>query len=361
MGEDRLTELLAHVLAADDLFRTRFCRLCGVPALANADLRTQRRLSTGRRVDLELLARENGARHVVWVEVKAGALEQPSQLHDYADELHRLYGDHGTLVALAPKGDRIFEHARTTGRLGRPLARSLTWQQVDEAIRQTGQERAGMSWRDEAALARTSALQRTLLDFHAYLQRRKEPLAIMPDDPLQVTDALALSRVPALLDRGGLIDTILDLAAAYVSDRAIERWDDRDWRGRVFRNLDPPGWAAELVNEGGAVTAQLWYCWTDVDDRPDEPRHQPIFLASLVFERPTEDGRVALADPQWSLPDWAVSCMSARNPRISAIRYLAEVATAGITLGAQAEALGTWARDKLVVLKALSRPPVEAA
>ena len=84
-----------------------------------------------------------------------------------------------------------------------------------------------MSWRDEAALARTSALQRTLLDFHAYLQRRKEPLAIMPDDPLQVTDALALSRVPALLDRGGLIDTILDLAAAYVSDRAIERWDDR--------------------------------------------------------------------------------------------------------------------------------------
>ncbi len=358
--EDRLTELLAHALAMDDDLRARFCKLCSVPGLVNADIRTQRRLSTTRRVDLELLLREGPARHATWIEIKAGAPEQKDQLHDYAVELDRLYGDQGTLVALAPTGDSIFEQARSTEAFGRPLAQSVTWQQVENEVNATGGERDGRGWRQTAGRAQATARQRTLLEVHSYLQRRKETLAIMPDDPLQVTDTLALSRVRPLRHQGGLIDTILDLAAGHVDGCSVDPWNYKDWRGRAFRGLEAPRWTHEAVEKtNGEVGLELWYSWTDAGDRHDEPRHQPIFLASLTLNRPTEECFVAMADPQWDLPEWAFPYAERhyRRARISAIRYVAEVATEGITLSGQAEALGQWASRRLKTLQALSAPP----
>jgi hypothetical protein len=76
------------------------------------------------RVDLTMLLVNDDGEHLVWIEVKAGALEQPKQLERYARELRERIG-RGTLVALAEAGDPLLRRAREQG-----LAAPLSWQQV---------------------------------------------------------------------------------------------------------------------------------------------------------------------------------------------------------------------------------------
>jgi hypothetical protein len=260
-------------------------------------------------------------------------------------------------VSREPGQVQILDVARGPGPLGEPLAQAVEWQQVIAQLNASGRERDGNAWRERAAKPDACLSQRTLLELYAYSQRPTGALKVMPDEPLQVIDALALSRYHDLLDPGGLIDGLLEFAADHVGLGPVEPWTWQDFRGLTFRGAEPPEWAKGFVAPGGEASLQLWYSWTDDSDRPDDARNQPIFLASLVIEPPSEEGRIALRDAVWTANEWAFPTETKKDYRISAIKYLAEVATSGVTLSSQAEALGAWARTSVDRLRALTYPP----
>jgi hypothetical protein len=177
------------------------------------------------------------------------------------------------------------------------------------------------------------------------------------DEPLQPVDALAVSRAHALLEPGGQIEAVVTLAARELAHELREPYHDqrREWFGYGLQDLEPPAWAIRPPFVGG--TMELWFNWTDAEDRPEEPRNQPIFLASLVFDQPSEEARIALQRGFW--PEW-FRCDTKHQVRISALRYLSELATSEITLTGQAEQLAGWAQQAFVGLKALTEPPGNA-
>ncbi len=113
-GEDRLTEVLAHVLSLDDEARDGLCGILNLPSYDDASITTQLPLLSGRRVDLEMQLRDSSGWHVVWIEAKIDAKEQQRQLLEYACELTERYSRHGTLVAVAREGSHILELPRST-------------------------------------------------------------------------------------------------------------------------------------------------------------------------------------------------------------------------------------------------------
>jgi hypothetical protein len=357
--EDRLTELLALLLAGDKRFRSRFCHLVGVPDLLHVDVRTQRRLRTGRRVDLEVILRHDTNVHVVWIEVKAGALEQPNQLKDYSKELDVLYPGRHTLVALAPSGDKIFATAALLRSDGRQLARAISWQMIREQINQSALERAktGMPWRKSAIDEDASAELRVLAEIDGYLDTNRRVLRLMRDEPLQTTDSLVLSRYRDLIDKGGLVDALLTTAVGLSGVANPERWDWRDYRGYVLPRLAVPAWGPGL-NASRAPTLQLWFATTDLEDRPEEPRNQPVVLASLVFDPADEHCRLSVRNSSW--PEGVLPHADSTQARLSMTIYLAELATSGVTLASQAEYLWNWAEQAFRRLAQLAPPSLAA-
>lgn len=350
--EDQSTELTAHVLRSDPRFRARFCERIGAPLFPHADIRTQRPTASGRRVDLELILRGLRTSHAVWIEVKAGAPEHDSQVTAYRSDLSRLYPGRYTIAILAPVGDEIFA--------AHPWAAHMTWQQLAGLLDEVGREDSGTGWRQHASADDARVAQRTLLELNEHLQRRRRALKVMPDDPITVLDSLVLSRFHALHDKGGLIDCLLDLAVTHIEGgegTASWRWHE-ETRGRVVRGLPLPEWAAELNRGGDEPYFELHFAWTDRFIRSHEPRDQPLFLASLALNNPTEQCRAALSSREgWALSPELLTAVSNRHASISKLRYVAEVATSGITLASQAERLGQWAADAFKDLAMAPRPP----
>lgn len=222
MGEDWLTEFLAYVLNTDPDARDALGVLLHLPRYREGSVTTQLPLLNGRRVDLELQLQDDTAWHVVWIEAKIDAEEQPNQLLDYRTELLRRYGTRGSLVALGKDGSEILttaleRHVIPPLREPTQLAEPVSWQQLSRAFDHVGADRAGGArWRRDANQAATPTVQRTLHDFLHYLQGRG---LAMNDDPLTLTDGLVASRGPELFDkRDGLISRLLSLAAGRITD-----------------------------------------------------------------------------------------------------------------------------------------------
>jgi hypothetical protein len=155
-----------------------------------------------------------------------------------------------------------------------------------------------------------------------------------------------------------MLDSLIGLAVGHIGGGEPEMWRSLDIRGYEIPVLPTPSWAAPLNAGADDPTMQLWFSWSDDGDCPDEPRHQPIAIAALVFDRATERCRIAIRDGLWPRP--ASAFTDQRQARISEILYLNELATAGITLTEQAEHLGVWARSAFERLAALEAPVVSA-
>lgn len=125
------------------------------------------------RVDLTMSLVSVDERHPVWIEVKAGAREQPDQLERYARELRRRFSD-GRLVALAEAGDPILQSASE-----HELATPLSWQQVLDLCTRVAEDRDvgdGREWRRRARSSEAPApahLGRVLLVSRASEGRRE--------------------------------------------------------------------------------------------------------------------------------------------------------------------------------------------
>lgn len=96
--EDRTSEILAYTLGHDPAARRALCDLARATWQKERTIVTQRRVTNADRIDIELSLFGDGTVHVMWIEVKEWAAEQPEQLVRYARELRRLYPEHSTLV-----------------------------------------------------------------------------------------------------------------------------------------------------------------------------------------------------------------------------------------------------------------------
>jgi hypothetical protein len=311
--------------------------------------------------------------HVVWIEAKIDAEEQPNQLLDYRTELLRRYPTGGSLVALGRDGSEILTTAlerHLIPPLEEPtqLAEAVSWEQLAKTLDQVGADRAGGArWRHDANQPATLAVQRTLYDFLHFLEIRG---LAMNDDPLTLTDGLVASRGRQLFDKhDGLISRLLTLAGDRIAHPVGDVADPWYWpgagdfcsaQGRCW-SLGAEAWPV-LINPTGESTAQLWFRTTDEEDRPRDARNQALFFASLVVDPAPAPVIAAFDNPEWrtSLPPDVAVVTRKREARVSKLRYLGEIASVGITLPQQAQDLAEWASTSLTELLSLAPPPVPA-
>ena len=178
---------------------------------------TQQATPAGRRVDIELRL-VDGARlqHVIWLELKEWAREQPEQLADYARDLALRYTGRSTFVALAPRGHGVLDVARLTV----PPATPLSWEEVAIACDQTGTGAYGSGWRRRPADPEARAGSRILLEFLGLLQSRGVVSAV---EPLEVLDVLVGLRSEAVLTHpDGSVACLLDAAAAELAEYEVD-------------------------------------------------------------------------------------------------------------------------------------------
>ena len=113
----------------------------------------------------------------------------------------------------------------------------------------------------------------------------------MPDDPIQVIDALVAKRADELLDpKAGLISRRLEMAVRELKERpAVDElssvvagvlWECGGDKHYWWSTLQSPSWPAGL---DGDAYLDLWFRKTDAPDRNPEAREQPVFLASVEF------------------------------------------------------------------------------
>lgn len=361
IGEDRTTDLLACLLGLDVEARRAFLDLVEAPWLATVEILTQRLLPGVGRVDVELRLTQGSRLHVIWIEAKVGtAAEQPRQLYRYARALRNLYGRRGTLVALAPDHDRLFNSAREPLKIDDRVvacrtAVPMTWAQLGKSLENVGEQRGGRRWRSGTAAEGARADQRTLANFLDYLVREG---LVEPNDPISSTDAFVARRYYSLLDpKQGAIARLLDLATSQITLVAdsppFKSWTYGVWQGRHVPW--PGGWATQL-NEEGRTSADLFFAPNDDEDRVDEPRDEPAFFAALVFDPAPPSVVEMLSDPQWLLPADVMRHARSRYVRLTKLLYLSELAVRGVTLSQQAESLATWASARFAELQMLPDP-----
>lgn len=325
---------------------------------------TQREIpEVGGRVDLELRLTESNRVHVVWIEVKVGAVEQWQQLDRYARELRRRYGDDSTLVALAEDADQIFVSATAPitfedGKQQDSTATTLTWQKLGNLLDSVGRRRGGLGWRATKIAFDDRADQRLLSDLLTYMEGEG---LVSSDDPITTSDAIVVSQADRLLEsKDSAIARLLHLTAARIpwfADANVKPWDTIGSHGRSVPC--PSGWPAEL-NDGGVTWAQIGLL-SSAEDIRFEPRREPVFYAGIAFEPATPPALEALTNPAWGLPSGFIvnrwgGVRTARNIFLPKLLYLGELAVLGVTLSIQAEQFGTWAATAFAELLAMPDP-----
>jgi hypothetical protein len=360
IGEDVLTEMLAHVLVTDDDVTAGVAEAVGLDGEKWRAERVSTQESTPEgRVDLTMSLVNDDGEHLVWIEVKAGALEQPKQLERYARELRERIG-RGTLVALAEAGDPLLRRAREQG-----LAAPLSWQQVLDLCTRVAEDRDlgdGREWRRRARSSEAPARQRTLAEFCWYLERRRVAVNI---EAVTDEDVIAAARTERLLIDGGTIDQLLLSASAGLAGFARgETYSTSGSGDRIGLErglaLTPTEASASWLVEQRAV-AELWFSTAGYDELGRDVEGEPSFYTGFTFAAPvTPAVAEALRNPAWQkeLPDgvfvagvegWGIWLVSARS--------LSELARAGDSFADQAAALATWCEESLRAIGGAHPPP----
>ena len=358
--EDQLGELFALVLQTHDELLDALLGRIHVARHHEREVVTQQATPAGRRVDIELRL-VDGARlqHVIWLELKEWAREQPEQLADYARDLALRYTGRSTLVALAPRGHGVLDVARLTV----PPATPLSWEEVAIACDQTGTGAYGSGWRRRPADPEARAGSRILLEFLGLLQSRGVVSAV---EPLEVLDVLVGLRSEAVLTHpDGSVACLLDAAAAELAEYEVDpssSWPKQRgiaaWQGRILASRSsPPPWP--FVNREWNGVATLAFQPSDKWTLAKRgPRDQPIFVAGFIFDPAPANVISAVEDVagEAQLPEDVAVEIHKKSLQILKWVYMSEVVTWGTTITEQAQALAASAGRSMRAIATLAPP-----
>jgi hypothetical protein len=341
LHEDRLTEVLACVAKVNEAFAASLVRMAGlIPRKGeHHEVGTQQGTSGGRRVDMEIAAYDGPAHtKLVWVEAKDGAVYQPNQLSDYAEQVQDPVDGHpdGRVLTIIPPGEKPKLDDRWV---------TKTWSDVaveaDRLGREWGRKSGESHWHQAAMKPEAPSQWRYLAELVERLERkghaRMQPLT--PEDVVAAQRHASLSEALRDLRRAARLD--IDGVKPTKSSSLDLGW---------YQRFEPTEekWFSDVEQFGKAYPALLYYHredWT-----PDQ-LGAPAFCAGITFEKPSRATRYALDDEIWRarLPDGVMvvdgvmAVGSGKVLRVARTMYLSELIVAGATLHEQARALGAWA------------------
>jgi hypothetical protein len=340
VAEDRLTEALACVAQVNQEFASALVVMAGIEPRAGERyaVGTQRATPSGRRVDMEIaIYRGLHRTGLVWVEVKAGAIYQPNQLADYAEEVkHVVHGEPRSrvLTIIPPDSQHVVDLTPGPSRW-----ESKTWSDVAALADRLGRGWTRTRWLDAAFQPSAPAQWRYLADFVRSLEARE----YVRMKPLDAEDVVAAQRVLTLPKT---LEELVRLSSRAIP--GVERGKFSGPKGGAWRMFAPlePKWFSDEERYGVAYP-ELHY-WHEETWTPDE-RRAPAFFAGITFYQPSSRTRAALADQDWQsqLPAGVTVGGDARAIRLVRTKYLSELIVAGGTFDEQLQALTVWATQAL--------------
>ena len=342
--EDRLTEIVATVVAACPELAAALFELAGLKAGDRFDVQTQL-ITVDGRPDMAIDSR-TGIHYTgrLWCEHKLDARDQDRQLERYAESLARQLDIDSKLLYVVRDPARTRRHGMWT---------AATWQQIGELADSVGRDHApgGRDWRAEAVKPGSPAKWRLLYELLWYLA----------DQDLAVIKGLNHNHLDVykqLLETAETISALLESAGRHAaplvpSDRdkgtGVDAWvefedPDGSWLPRVPRYY---------------ASAQLVV--SDRDRWIHSPRNEPAFAAGYAIEdgvRPLLEGRstwlTRLDAHGFGFEVWdRWLCIFKTMP-------MRELIDEGTSLQGQGEALGRWARDSIFELGDLDPGELDA-
>jgi hypothetical protein len=335
-GENRLTEVLAAVLATHDEFASALMRKVGLPVGERFEVVTQQRVAPGCIVDMVLRSSRSGGAPVsqLWSEHKTISGFRHEQREDYARALGARPGE-GRLLTITP--------AHTDQAQG-SWAR-MTWQGLAELADGVGQQWGKDGWRESALAPTAPARERLLHELLWYLEM--EGFAMLR--PIIADDVHVFGR---MIDSWTALNALMERASEHIGGLVEDSFDiapDGDWWS--FHITPPPdAWLERLA-------PHETYCEVLL---ADEGRWWPLgagepavgagyTLAKELHERlgSRSDWVDRLEENDYTLvvADGYVRCWQTRP--------LADFLDAGETLDDQARELARWARQSIEALSRL--------
>lgn len=353
--EDRLTEVLACVLAADEELARALATEADVPVPQGGDhdVRTQEPRPSGR-LDLVLRFFDSTGREAacLWFENKVDADFAEGQPGKYVEDIE---------AQGAPDARRVAVIDREPHSFGREVA-SLTWAQVTrvtdrlsaQAVAPGSARRMGRAWRSFACGPEAPAWLRMRLELLAAIGDAVGPMA---SDPLSSMDVVAFLHAETAFER---LQVLLDRCRQEVqlnTGVSLRGGPPRSRKnlhlGEAFYHSDPGehAWSVEYAYiEVSAFTEPDWL------DHGSEPALGAGITARSGFAL-TKDQEDQLRE---LLPEDTTLSPAGSHPNIPALQrcystmMLAEVVTKANNLEDQAQEVGKWAaRSVKTILEAL--------
>jgi hypothetical protein len=344
--EDRLTELLAVVLAGHRDFAHRLLRAAGLRGRGEVDVSTQVRTARGKFVDMQLLSLDHDGTVVgrLWSEHKTGSAYSPGQLPGYAEDLDRMNGPRQLITVV----DRLDEAPPS------PDWERFTWRQIAVLAWEAGREAAGPNWREAALAPDGPARQWLLLELLSYLEEEHKTVV----DPLTHVHVAAFANTSqtheilfALLEIVGELSAHDPDGVDYPADYLNHYWQPFKADGT---------WAQPL--DGNFELTLL-----ETDEWTYNRAGEPAFGAGFTLPGDLKDTLRSTAQQPWreeleaegftigGWDDWL---------HVYRTMYLAELIAKGPTIDAQAQALAWWTDESFAIVaghdpKVTWTPPVK--
>ena len=346
-SENRLTEILATVLASCSEFAGALFRSLGLPEGHRYGVRTQFVAAPRCHPDLEVVAYAVGGAEIarIWSEHKTVSKFREQQREDYLDALGRLPG-RGELLIIAPGGLRAKDEDPGSWNW-------MTWPEVAEMANSTGEKAGGSGWREAALDPDSPARQRLLYELIWYLE--KEHGAVM--------NPLSQDKIDTFAAAEEALRVLFELV-----ERAVDGLDEVRVSGdgasedlRSFWILFEPRddwWLTGAVRDAGGRGHGELRVSAD-DDWSLEQLGKPAIGAGYTID--TGFHPVLSVEEDWirRLESGGFSFRVADGwLRCYRTIYLDDLATRGETLGEQAGALSRWLQEVFEDLRRL--PPAVA-
>lgn len=342
--EDRLTEVLACVLAGDEQLGRALASEADVrvPQGGAHQVRTQEPCPSGR-LDLVLQFFDSRGREaaLVWFENKVDADFAEGQPGKYADDLEARGAPDPRRVAVIRRKPQLFD---------REIA-SLTWAQVArvtdrlsaQALGPRSARRLGRGWRSFARCPDAPALLRMRLELLAAIEDAVGPV---PSDPLSSMDVVAFLHAETAFER---LQVLLDQACQEVQSKtgfSLRGGPSRSQKnlnlGEAFYLSDPGQHAWPFEDAHVEVSAFAEPDWLD-------HASEPAFGAGITARSGFGLTEAQEGQLRKLLPEDATLSPAGSHPGIPTLQrcystmMLAEAVTKGDSLEDQAQKVGEWA------------------
>lgn len=335
-GEDRTTAVLAVACTIHTGFGAALVHEVTGADVDAASIEADLQVLTpaGRRVDLELIARDRGSTVRVWIEAKWDALWQPNQLADYAQALD----DRGTLVAVVP-AYRVHEVT--------PPTCALTWERIAVLADCQGIAVDGHAWRSIARRPDAPACQHILSLFLDHLETEHH----MATSPLRTDHTVAIRLADEAI-------TIADRLAEEAISRQALQLDKANKPGHWAHDTGA-WWPFARTDDRGPTT---WHPdgWPELMRLPDGARQDgpadPVFVCGLTLPKRAIERLEQVALTQWRAqigaePHRFTVWRDQNWTRVFTALPLAELATRSASFTGQVDYLARWLGDRLAAIR----------